>query len=127
MLISRVLPIDSLGLFTLGMTISLLLVNICILGLGNGMWRFVAAYNAKGDIAKIRGALAGSVSVAVPFSLLVATVIIINADFISTRIFSNPDFATTLRLFVLTVPLLDRKSTRLNSSHIPLSRMPSSA
>ena len=25
------------------------------------------------------------------------------------------------------VPLLDRKSTRLNSSHIPLSRMPSSA
>ena len=30
----------------------------------------------------------------------------------------NPDF---------TSPRLDRKSTRLNSSHIPLSRMPSSA
>ena len=26
-----------------------------------------------------------------------------------------------------TIRLLDRKSTRLNSSHIPLSRMPSSA
>ena len=25
------------------------------------------------------------------------------------------------------IPVLDRKSTRLNSSHIPLSRMPSSA
>ena len=33
------------------------------------------------------------------------------------------DLAATLGLFVL----LDRKSTRLNSSHIPLSRMPSSA
>ena len=28
---------------------------------------------------------------------------------------------------LLTLPYLDRKSTRLNSSHIPLSRMPSSA
>ena len=29
--------------------------------------------------------------------------------------------------FMLAAPELDRKSTRLNSSHIPLSRMPSSA
>ena len=32
-----------------------------------------------------------------------------------------------LRASVSTVDYLDRKSTRLNSSHIPLSRMPSSA
>ena len=30
-------------------------------------------------------------------------------------------------IFVLFLCYLDRKSTRLNSSHIPLSRMPSSA
>ena len=29
--------------------------------------------------------------------------------------------------FVIFILMLDRKSTRLNSSHIPLSRMPSSA
>ena len=29
--------------------------------------------------------------------------------------------------FLLVAVMLDRKSTRLNSSHIPLSRMPSSA
>ena len=30
-------------------------------------------------------------------------------------------------IWVMIIPMLDRKSTRLNSSHIPLSRMPSSA
>ena len=38
-------------------------------------------------------------------------------------------FGSNARQFtsVVNVPSLDRKSTRLNSSHIPLSRMPSSA
>ena len=38
-------------------------------------------------------------------------------------------FADSLRDHIRswTIPGLDRKSTRLNSSHIPLSRMPSSA
>ena len=34
---------------------------------------------------------------------------------------------THLRMVRLSSDILDRKSTRLNSSHIPLSRMPSSA
>ena len=48
-----------------------------------------------------------------------------------TRLMTNPlrinlpNFA--LWLMVTAVFMLDRKSTRLNSSHIPLSRMPSSA
>ena len=32
-----------------------------------------------------------------------------------------------LGFLIITQQVLDRKSTRLNSSHIPLSRMPSSA
>ena len=37
----------------------------------------------------------------------------------------NPEFVKALKL--LQTATIDRKSTRLNSSHIPLSRMPSSA
>ena len=37
------------------------------------------------------------------------------------------DVDKTVRVVVLFRAVLDRKSTRLNSSHIPLSRMPSSA
>ena len=41
----------------------------------------------------------------------------------STRPFDNPQLLVQTKW----EPLVDRKSTRLNSSHIPLSRMPSSA
>ena len=39
----------------------------------------------------------------------------------------HPDCANCQRIEQSGAPSLDRKSTRLNSSHIPLSRMPSSA
>ena len=41
----------------------------------------------------------------------------------------GPSASVTLRSLptATSVPSIDRKSTRLNSSHIPLSRMPSSA
>ena len=44
---------------------------------------------------------------------------------IETKIDSEKDLDSAIVFGV--IPLLDRKSTRLNSSHIPLSRMPSSA
>src|ERR1051326_2665553 len=37
------------------------------------------------------------------------------------------DFVVLVNLGSTSTPVTDRKSTRLNSSHIPLSRMPSSA
>ena len=52
--------------------------------------------------------------------------------FLSIMIFKNPAnfkryFVVYLAAMVLVIFYADRKSTRLNSSHIPLSRMPSSA
>src|ERR1051326_1508442 len=41
--------------------------------------------------------------------------------------FQSPTYKTIIDLSATETPFTDRKSTRLNSSHIPLSRMPSSA
>ena len=44
------------------------------------------------------------------------------------KMFNNKNFKSNARSYLKNIGLLeDRKSTRLNSSHIPLSRMPSSA
>ena len=57
----------------------------------------------------------------VSISALLATLILL-FSFKGEIILNNP-----LTILWIAIPLLDRKSTRLNSSHIPLSRMPSSA
>ena len=56
--------------------------------------------------------------------MIVMAVIALLASVVTPRYFKHVERAkeSTLRQ-----NLLDRKSTRLNSSHIPLSRMPSSA
>ena len=55
----------------------------------------------------------------------------LNAEEVEVRIWGFVVIMVTLILAVIVIALLysvtDRKSTRLNSSHIPLSRMPSSA
>ena len=45
----------------------------------------------------------------------------------TTQTDSTGNFHLSLPVRAVTYAMLDRKSTRLNSSHIPLSRMPSSA
>ena len=49
------------------------------------------------------------------------------ANFLSTTTYGQTPANTTLTVKYLVGGGVDRKSTRLNSSHIPLSRMPSSA
>ena len=46
---------------------------------------------------------------------------------VSTKVLRDLWFARWGSRFAPTPEVIDRKSTRLNSSHIPLSRMPSSA
>ena len=46
---------------------------------------------------------------------------------VSAAMISSPLWLTQVKPYSDIAAVLDRKSTRLNSSHIPLSRMPSSA
>lgn len=106
LLISRALSLQQLGFYTLGSTIVLVLLYFCVLGMDTGLWRYVAVYNAKGDAAAVRGTIKGSLYIALPLSLAVATLLVILAGPIATHIFNDADFADPLRAFAVTVPLL---------------------
>jgi len=106
LLLSRVLSVSDLGLYTMGVTISSIAVIVCILGLDVGLWRYVSRYNAKRDQARLRGAFVGSLIVAVPISLCVSVAMAIFAVQISNAFFESNEFVTPLRAFAVTVPLL---------------------
>ena len=48
-------------------------------------------------------------------------------DLVAKKIFSNPEITCQFIRDMLDLQAKDRKSTRLNSSHVVTSRMPSSA
>ena len=68
--------------------------------------------------------------IALLVGLLAAAVVVPRRTLTAKRDAADTAFAAlrpSLDARYATVPSIDRKSTRLNSSHIPLSRMPSSA
>lgn len=105
-LISRILPVSELGLYTYGATIALLLYFLSMLGLDIGLWRFISAFNVKKDNAHIRGTIFGSLIVALPVSVVVAFLVIIFSHSISASFFNGDEFTTTIRIFAITVPLM---------------------
>ncbi|RJQ42369.1 MAG: flippase [Gaiellales bacterium] len=105
-MISRVLTLSDLGLFTLGSTIVIVLYYFCVMGTDSGLWRYVSAYRAKGDIARANGAIAGALYLALPLSLVMTVALLVAAGPVATGIFKEPDFTGALRAFALTIPLL---------------------
>jgi len=105
-LVARVLSTSELGLYTMGTALALLAVIVCSFGLDMGLWRYISSYRAQGSDEKLRGALHGSMYVALPASILVALLLSIFATQISHMIFENDSFAFPLRAFSLTIPLL---------------------
>src|ERR1051326_9457599 len=71
-------------------------------------------------VARLRGLVPPERTLILTSPSLVDQVAATVPEIPAANIFAEPRAAST-------APALDRKSTRLNSSHIPLSRMPSSA
>ena len=61
------------------------------------------------------------------YTLRLADTALVLAQRLSAWIGHAPAIEEDLGISNIALDLIDRKSTRLNSSHIPLSRMPSSA
>jgi O-antigen/teichoic acid export membrane protein len=95
----------SVGLFFLGFTVLTLLGTAATLGLDTGVLRFTALYDGEGDQARVRGVMAGAVSVAVPVSMLIGGALFVLAEPVASDVFGKPELATVLKLFAPAVPL----------------------
>jgi len=104
LIISRYLGPAEYGLISLGQMMLSFGILIALLGLNQGMIRYVSYYRAKKDLSKVKGYLLGSLKISLPISILISFLIIFFSGFISNNIFHSAAFQKILIIFGVTIP-----------------------
>ncbi|MFB6294451.1 MAG: flippase, partial [Candidatus Nanohaloarchaea archaeon] len=76
-----------------------------ILGLEMGSARFIGYYGGKEDAGRVAGSVVTSIVIGVPLALLAATLVYVNAGWLST-VFGEPALQPLLPLFAVLIPLM---------------------
>lgn len=103
MFIAR-LGTEQYGLLTLGFAFVSFFTAIPLLGLDNGLLRYLPYYRSKRDLSNVKGAITSSLKICVPLSLFIAIIIFIFTDQIANYFFHNPQLAPILRIFSFIIP-----------------------
>ena len=103
-LLARFLGPSGYGLYVLGWTVTNYVQPIILLGLPDGLVRFIPGYLADDRPGAIRGLVYAAVAFALGLSLVATAVIYTFAGTIAGRVFQTPAFASVLRVFALTIP-----------------------
>lgn len=92
------------GLLSLSAAIVSFITVISLLGLDQGVTRFVAYYRGKKDSSRIRGAIFFPLKISFFVSVFLAILLFIFSNQISTIIFHDPNLSKLLKVMSLTIP-----------------------
>src|SRR6266568_2741401 len=99
--LARHLGAEALGLYALGMTIVGFLGLFDSLGLPAAATRFVAAYSATGDFARLGGFLRGSLALLTGCNVLLGVAVLLAGPWLAIRFYHAPALSAYLWAFAL--------------------------
>lgn len=103
-LVTRRIGPNSFGIYVLASTILRVVGIFSLAGLDNGLIRFISLYNVKGDKARLKGVIIFGTKLVILTSLFFFVLLFLTSNFISTRIFHNPDLSPALMILLISLP-----------------------
>lgn len=94
------------GLYSLAIMIVSWFVVFSILGLNQGILRYVPFYHGRKETDKIRYVFKKTKHYLFFLSIFFGVVLFLSSEFISTNIFHNPNLTIFLKIFSIAIPLL---------------------
>ncbi|WP_372728610.1 flippase [Nocardioides sp.] len=114
--IARTLGHGAVGVYSIAFAVRAVLILVCGLGMRVALTKFVAAGRARGDYARVRGSILVGVLVPTVFSVVVAGVLALQADWLADEVFQSPDLRFALRMVALSLPFAVLMDTCLAST-----------
>jgi O-antigen/teichoic acid export membrane protein len=99
--LARVLGAEALGVYALGMTVVGLAGVLAAAGLPQAASRFVAVYNATGELRKLGRFLWSALAVLLAANLLVGILVLLLKSWIAQRVYHTPALAPYMHFFVI--------------------------
>ncbi len=104
-IIARHFGPDTYGLFSISFMVSGWFVIFSLVGLGEGVIRYISFYRGKNDFLKIKKIFTFALLLTVLLSLFFGVIMYLSAGELATRIFHNNNLTLFLQIFSITVPL----------------------
>ena len=93
------------GLLSIGIAVFSILTTVSLLGLNNGVLRYVSFYKGKGDQEKIKQIIKVCLKITIPFSIIVSALFFIFSKQISIYFFHTEDLTIVFKIFAFAIPL----------------------
>lgn len=97
--------VEQYGLFSIALAIFGICVTISLLGLSDGIVRFVSFYKGKADQRRIKGVITSALKITLPLSLACAMFLFFASDWIAATFFHNNSLSILFKIFAIGVPL----------------------
>jgi O-antigen/teichoic acid export membrane protein len=101
-----------LGFYVLGITLVQIVNILSQVGMDNGVVRYVAHYDAEGDVRRVRGTIIQALLVTFGLSVVFSVLMFFGAGFLAW-VFNNPFLETVFRAFSVSVPFFTLMSMAL--------------
>lgn len=95
---------EQYGLLSLGLAIFGVLTTLSLLGLNQGIIRYISFYKAKEDLLKIKNILVSTFKITLPLSLILAIFLFIFSKWISITFFHNPNLSLIIKIIAIALP-----------------------
>jgi len=94
---------EGYGLYTIASVVFNVFLLFVLLGITNGIIRYVSYYKAKGDYERVRGAALSSLKYLVPISLLMAAMMVLFSGELAVA-FHGPEISQLIVIFAVVLP-----------------------
>ena len=105
-LLTRCVTIDEYGIYSIAVLVLEISVILSVLGLEQGVTRYIAFLRGKNDTEKIRGTVSSAIKFSLIASFAFSIILALASGIISTKFFHNAELTVALRIFALGIPFL---------------------
>jgi O-antigen/teichoic acid export membrane protein len=104
-LIARSLGPSEYGTIMLAVAVLGIGRSISLLGLTNGVKRYIGFYTGKKDDKKVKGTIVSSLKMIIPVSLFISVILYFLSEWIALNLFHSEQLVPILKIFVFIIPL----------------------
>ena len=115
MIIAR-LGASDYGLVALGFAVMSIAAILSLVGMQQGITRYVSFYKGKEDKGRIKGTIISALKITLPLSLFFAFILFWYANWISIHVFHDANLTLILRIFAVGIPFSVLASNLLSAT-----------
>ena len=104
------------GTLSLGIAFYGILSTISLMGLNQGVLRYVAYYKAKNQMQEINNVIKSSIKISLIPSIIISLALFLLSDYISITLFNNDQLGIVLKIISLAIPIDNVKNILISAT-----------